>query len=295
MTKDEETPNSKKLSWADQVEAEDNEEERALPHLPPRQVIGPDENGIKKVIEYKFNEAGDMVKVTSTYQVRKVCTKTSKRAIQRRSWPKFGDAVYDEASSRLTTVSTEEIFLQRPSSVKEVEETKAREDALKQLGKRGKSSLVCKTRVQKGDHLTLRCPYKDLAPQSELRNYKRLSSAYGAATSSKANSSTYVPPGMRDGAKKGIGTDVRRRNEEYTVRVSNLSRYAQESDVHELFGLFGQIADVYVPRDHKPNLNRGFAFVNFVNKEDAQRAINKLDGYGYDNLILNVEWSLPRK
>lgn len=118
MTKDEETPNSKKLSWADQVEAEDNEEERALPHLPPRQVIGPDENGIKKVIEYKFNEAGDMVKVTSTYQVRKVCTKTSKRAIQRRSWPKFGDAVYDEASSRLTTVSTEEIFLQRPSSVK---------------------------------------------------------------------------------------------------------------------------------------------------------------------------------
>jgi len=32
-----------------------------------------------------------------------------------------------------------------------------------------------------------------------------------------------------------------------------------------------------------------------VRREDGQRAINKLDGYGYDSLILRVEWAAPRE
>ncbi|WKA01389.1 hypothetical protein VitviT2T_019671 [Vitis vinifera] len=40
--------------------------------------------------------------------------------------------------------------------------------------------------------------------------------------------------------------------------------------------------------------DRGFGYVNFVNGEDAGRAINKLSGFGYDSLILQVEWSPPR-
>lgn len=36
---------------------------------------------------------------------------------------------------------------------------------------------------------------------------------------------------------------------------------------------------------------QGFAFINFVHREDAARAIQSVQGFGYDHLILNVEWA----
>lgn len=101
-----------KLRWGE-LEEDDGEDLDFL--LPPRQVIGPDENGIKKVIEYKFDEDGNKVKITTTTRTRKLANaRLSKRAIERRSWPKFGDAVHEDVGARLTMVSTEEILLERP-------------------------------------------------------------------------------------------------------------------------------------------------------------------------------------
>lgn len=39
---------------------------------------------------------------------------------------------------------------------------------------------------------------------------------------------------------------------------------------------------------------KGFAYVHFKSKNDAQTAIDILNGHGYDHLILNVEWSKPQ-
>jgi len=79
--------------------------------LPPPVVVGPDAKGIKTVTEYRIDGEGNKVKVTTTKRVRTV--RRSRSAIERRSWPKFGDAAREAAGSRLTMVSTEEILLDR--------------------------------------------------------------------------------------------------------------------------------------------------------------------------------------
>ena len=151
--------------------------------------------------------------------------------------------------------------------------------------------MVCRTCGKKGDHWTSRCPYKDLAQPSE--GFADKPSPDGPPPPGTATKGTYVSPGLRAGAERTV-TDMRRRNEENSVRVTNLSEDTREADLHELFRPFGQITRVYVAIDQKSGFSRGFGFVNFANREDAERAINKLNGYGYDSLILRVEWATPR-
>ena len=107
-------PKQKKFQWCELLDDEDDGKDLDF-LLPPRHVIGPDERGVKKVVEYKFDDEGNEVKKTTTIRVQKLAkTQLSKRAMERRAWPKFGDAVHDDVGARLTIVSTEDIFLERP-------------------------------------------------------------------------------------------------------------------------------------------------------------------------------------
>ncbi|CAL9777253.1 unnamed protein product [Musa acuminata subsp. burmannicoides] len=266
-----------------------------LDFLPqPLVVVGPDENGAKKVIEYRFDDEGNKMRVTTTTRVRKLTgARLSKRAIERRSWPKFGDAECEDAGARFTMVSTEEILLERPRVAgSKAEEPKVAEDPLAAVSKAGAVLMVCRTCGKKGDHWTAKCPYKDLARPTESL-IDNPPGAETAASQSGTGKSTYVPPSMRAGAVRG-GTETKHRNDENSVRITNLSEDTREPDLLELVDAFGPIARIYVAMDQKTGVSRGFGFVNFVNREDAERAINKLNGYGYDNLILRVEWATPR-
>nr|AZR37765.1 translation initiation factor [Senecio scandens var. incisus] len=281
-----------KPRWGELEEEDDGSDYDFL--LPPKQVVGPDEHGIKKVIEYKFNDEGNRVKITTTTRVRKLANaRLSKRAIERRSWLKFGDAVHEDVGARLTMVSTEEIIFERPRPPgTKAEDSNASGDPLAQMSKGGAVLMVCRTCGKKGDHWTSKCPYKDLAQPTETF-VENPGPADSSATG--ASKGAYVPPTMRAGAvRPTAGADMRRRNDENSVRVNNLSEDTREPDLLELFRPFGNVSRVYVAMDQKTGMSRGFGFVNFVRREEGERAIAKLNGYGYDNLILSVEWAAPR-
>ena len=117
--------------------------------------------------------------------------------------------------------------------------------------------------------------------------------ASGAAPAASSGGK-YVPPSMRGGGRgpgEAMGRPGGSRDDLPTLRVTNISEDTQENDLRDLFGTFGRVARVYVGRDRETGAGKGFAFVSFEEKAVAQKAMEKLHGRGYDNLILNIQWS----
>ncbi len=61
--------------------------------------------------------------------------------------------------------------------------------------------------------------------------------------------------------------------------------------MRDLFSRFGNLQRVYLARNKVTQQSRGFAFVSFYNRRDAEKALETLQGYGYDNLILRLEFA----
>eukprot|EP00794_Sanderia_malayensis_P015925 gene15925-17526_t len=281
-----------KQGWGDMMEEEETD------GLPPSSetVIG----DIKTIIEHGINDDGKKIKIVRTYKLE--TRKVPKSIAKRKMWKKFGAAKRDNphGPDPSTTYVAEDVFLKFVLNKEDAHSQD--DDPLKKL----KGTKIVKCRICKGDHWTTKCPYKDslqLLQQKEQENKEAAADqnrpAQPTATSAAGSSqpTKYVPPSMRggDGAtpRRGETMQSRRTDEAATVRVTNLSEDTQESDLQELFRPFGQIARIYLAKDKITNQSKGFAFISYVKRDDAARAIKALQGFGYDHLILNVEWAKP--
>eukprot|EP01137_Pigoraptor_chileana_P006859 Opistho-2@51699 len=231
-----ETP---KTNWADDV---DEEFAKAEDKLPPPQVIGPDKNGIKKVIEYKLNDAGKRIKITKTFRLETRSAKHSTAVIERKKWKKFGASEGLKAGPDPASTSIgEEVFLTLTTKSKELDTPVEGSELTKKLA--GHKMVQC--RICKGEHWTTKCPLKDVLPMP-AEDEDRPTEKAAPATPSSAGGSKYVPPSMRDGGNKR-GESMNRGGrggegeDQATIRVTNLSEDTRESDLQELFRPFGPI------------------------------------------------------
>ena len=70
--------------------------------------------------------------------------------------------------------------------------------------------------------------------------------------------------------------------------VGNLPYKTTDEDLMSLFSRAGAVDNVRVMRDQATGRARGFAFVEMVNDEDAQKAIDEFHQYEYDGRALVV-------
>jgi RNA recognition motif-containing protein len=77
--------------------------------------------------------------------------------------------------------------------------------------------------------------------------------------------------------------------------VGNLPYKATDEDLNTLFSQAGAVDNVRVMRDQATGRARGFAFVEMVSDDDAQKAIEQFNEYEYDGRALVVNEARPRE
>ena len=78
-------------------------------------------------------------------------------------------------------------------------------------------------------------------------------------------------------------------SEMVSLKVDNLTYRTSADDIEYLFEKYGKIGDVFIPKDKFTRESRGFAFVRFYDKRDAEDAMDALDGRMYDGRDLRIQ------
>jgi len=77
--------------------------------------------------------------------------------------------------------------------------------------------------------------------------------------------------------------------------VGNLSFDSTEQDLEDAFGQFGDVKSVNVIKDRDTGRSRGFAFVEMMDKDAGQSAIDGLDRQDFAGRSLTVNEARPRE
>jgi len=287
-----------KFQWGDDWGDDDEDE------FPVRQETPVDEHGFKRIIEFKKNEQGEKVKVTTTVKIVTDITRTNKRVFDRKSWAKFGaPAAAGADESNITFLSGEEIRIEHPDEA----DTDNRPQAAATNAAMAKF-WEKQRRRQLERQMGLDTVAEGDKPPEE--GDKASEPTMAAKLVASGQPGKYVPPSLRN---KGLGAGpgapgapagaADRRGmsmmdndrDQATLRVTNISEDTSEQDLRDLFSPFGKVFRIFLAKNRETMQSRGFAFVSFFNKADAQAAMDELQGFGYDHLILKLEWAKPSK
>ncbi|CAM8983339.1 unnamed protein product [Rhodiola kirilowii] len=77
----------------------------------------------------------------------------------------------------------------------------------------------------------------------------------------------------------------------YSLLVLNISFRTTDDDLYPRFDKYGKVVDVFIPRDRRTGESRGFAFVRYKFADEAQKAVERLDGRTVDGREIMVQFA----
>ncbi|XP_077214124.1 serine/arginine-rich splicing factor SC35-like [Tasmannia lanceolata] len=77
----------------------------------------------------------------------------------------------------------------------------------------------------------------------------------------------------------------------FSLLVLNITFRTTADDLFPLFDKYGKVVDIFIPRDRRTGDSRGFAFVRYKYADEAQKAVDKLDGKNVDGRDIMVQFA----
>lgn len=78
------------------------------------------------------------------------------------------------------------------------------------------------------------------------------------------------------------------------IYVGNLSHETNEDSLREAFEAFGQVESVNIIKDRFSGESRGFGFVEMPSKQEAEKAIEEMNGKDLNGRAVSVNEARPK-
>lgn len=249
--------------------------------LPLQQIIS-NADGTKTIVTYRLNDDGKKIKTTRRIRTTIVKEHVNPEVAERREWAKFGKEEGNARGPDISTTTIGENMLFKPSinwKANQKEEASGTNDLKAQLKDK---KVLC--RICKGEHFTARCPYKDTLPPMDDVGGPTNTADDTAVVESEGTGGRYIAPHLRnkgssggDKLGSGPGSSYRERDDLATLRVTNVSENAEEHHLRSMFERFGRVTRVFLAKDRETGRSKGFAFVSFAERTDAEKACGEMD------------------